>query len=47
MEQAKIPGTEKYEAEETWRAAITDLETSLTKKQSELDNIVETLKQFE
>jgi len=47
MEQAKIPGTDKYEAEETWKAAISDLETSLTKKQSELDNIIETLNQFE
>lgn len=47
MEQAKIPGTDKYEAEETWRAAIKDLETSLSKKQSELENINETLKQIE
>lgn len=47
MEQAKIPGTDKYEGEETWKAAISELEASLTKKQSELDSINEALKQFE
>lgn len=47
MEQAKIPGSDKYEAEETWKAAITSLETSLSKKQADLDIVNEALKEFE
>jgi RNA polymerase-binding transcription factor DksA len=47
MENAKIPGTDKYEGEETWKGALKNLEDSRARKQVELDKINEALKQFE
>jgi hypothetical protein len=47
MENAKIPGTDRYEGEETYKAAIEILESSLSNKQAELDKINEALKNNE
>lgn len=47
MEQSKIPGTDKYEAEETWKGAIKNLEDSKARKLSELEKVTEALKTFE
>ncbi|MDN4069930.1 hypothetical protein QYF50_18675 [Paenibacillus vini] len=46
-EQARIPGTDKYEAEETWKSAIQSLENNLNLKKVELEKVNEALKQFE
>lgn len=47
FESSKIPGTDKYEAEETWRAALNSLDKFLQTRTEQLAVVNEKLKAFE
>lgn len=47
MEQSRIPGTDRYEGEQTWVNALEILDAKIKEKEGELDKINEALKNFE
>lgn len=47
FENSKIPGTDRYEAEETWRAALSSLDNFIKLRADQLSEVNEALKAFE
>lgn len=47
FERSKIPGTDRYEAEETWRAALSSLDRFIQTRSEQLAVVNEKLKAFE
>ena len=47
FEASKIPGTDRYEAEETWKAALSSLDSFIKLRNDQLTEVNEKLKAFE
>ena len=47
FENSKIPGTDRYEAEDTWKAALSSLDSFIKLRNDQLLEVNEKLKQFE
>lgn len=47
FENSKIPGTDRYEAEETWKAALSSLDSFIKLRNEQLTEVNEKLKAFE